>query len=94
MGERQSETATLTEVNAHIRDFANESRADEVEWDFFCECGEPDCRERITLTLDAYIGLHARGRAVLGPGHRPVECRPGAVESVPPPNRSVANTGN
>jgi hypothetical protein len=71
MGERRNTMATLAEVNAHIRDFADESRADEVEWEFFCECGRAECRERITLTLHAFVGLHEGGRAVLAPGHRP-----------------------
>jgi hypothetical protein len=70
VGKRQeAKTTALTEVNAHILDVARESLAEEVEWEFFCECGQPDCAERITLTLDAFIGLHEGGRAVLAPGH-------------------------
>jgi len=60
----------LTEVNTHILEAARESVSQEQEWEFFCECGRPDCHEHVELTLDAYIALHDGGRAVLAKGHR------------------------
>jgi hypothetical protein len=38
---------------------------------FRCECGEPECRETVTLTADAYLILHSGGQPVLAAGHMP-----------------------
>ncbi len=71
MGEESvSRTAALSEVNPNILGAARELSSEELKWEFFCECGRADCRERVILSLDAYVGLHAAGRAVLSPGHQ------------------------
>jgi len=63
-------TLALTEVNTETLEAARESGSPKQEWEFFCECGRPDCREQVELTLDAYIALHDGGRPVLAKGHR------------------------
>lgn len=68
--ERRFKTLALTEVNTHILDAARDSITHEQEWEFFCECGQPDCHEHVLLTIDAYGALHDGGGAVLAPGHR------------------------
>jgi hypothetical protein len=62
-------TVALTDVNTHIREVACESISEEQEWEFFCECGEPDCRAQVMLTLERYSMLHDHRQAVLAPGH-------------------------
>lgn len=68
--ERRFKTAALTEVNTHILDAARDSIGGEQGWEFFCECGEPDCHAHVVLDLDRYVALHDRGEAVLARGHR------------------------
>jgi hypothetical protein len=41
------------EVNDRIRDRAGRAGVDE-RTGFLCECGDPECRELVTLTLSAY----------------------------------------
>ena len=62
----------LFEVNAHVHEAAK--RFESVEpgddrWDFTCECGAPDCRLTVSLTLAEYEARRAAGRRVLAPGH-------------------------
>lgn len=75
-GRREEDEAVrqdvLLEVNAHVHEAAR--RFEGVEpgqdrWDFTCECGAPDCRLTVSLTLAEYEALRAAGRPVLGPGH-------------------------
>jgi hypothetical protein len=68
--ERAFRTLALTTVNQTILDAARESITEEQEWEFFCECGLPDCDEQVRLTLDAYVSLHDSGGAVLADGHQ------------------------
>ena len=39
-------------------------------WEFRCECGAPDCREAVSLTLAEYEAQRAGGEPVVAPGHR------------------------
>jgi hypothetical protein len=62
----------LLEVNAHVHEAAK--RFEGVEpgqepWDFTCECGAPECRVRVSLTLAEYEELRAAGRPVLAAEH-------------------------
>jgi hypothetical protein len=66
---RRFKTATLTEVNRNVFDFARRSPSGQSEWDFFCECGQEDCHEYVFMTLDAYVSLHDGGEPVLADGH-------------------------
>lgn len=63
-------TAALREVNQHIVDAARDSISEELEWEFFCECGESGCHEYVRLTLEDYIAIHDCGRGVLARGHQ------------------------
>jgi hypothetical protein len=68
--ERAFKTVALTEVNAHILDAARDSISEEQVWEFFCECGDPDCHAHVMLDLDEYVALHDRDQPVLASGHR------------------------
>ena len=63
----------LLEVNAHVHEAARRFEGAEPEqdrWDFRCECGAPDCRDAVSLTLDDYETHRADGRPVLAAGHQ------------------------
>ena len=66
--QRAFKTEALTEMNWNLSR-ARAPIAGEQEWEFFCECGEKNCRESVFLTLDAYVALHDRGKVVLAGGH-------------------------
>ncbi len=44
-------------------------RLEEERWEFRCECGDPECREYVLLSLPEYEALGDRGGTVLAPGH-------------------------
>ena len=76
-GERRDsvERDLLPEVNAHVHEAAR--RFEGVEpgherWEFTCECGAPECRARVPLTLAEFEELRAAGRPVLAAGHNRV----------------------
>lgn len=69
--QRALKTLVLTEVNQNFLRFASLSPARRSEWEFFCECGRPDCREYVVLTLEAYAAIHDSGGSVLAEGHTP-----------------------
>lgn len=70
MGEQPLSNAALRcGVNERILHVARESFANDQEWEFFCECGQDDCHEHVSLTVDVYAALHDSGRAVLADGH-------------------------
>lgn len=65
----------LLEVNAHVHEAAKRFEGIEPEpesWSFTCECGAPDCRVAVSLTLAEYEALREAGRPVLAPGHEKV----------------------
>jgi hypothetical protein len=62
----------LSEVNAHVHTAAKRFEGIEPgqdRWDFTCECGAPECRSTVSLTLAEYEALRAGGLPVLAPGH-------------------------
>jgi len=62
----------LGEVNRTIRDLAAKvDPEDDSAWDFVCECGREDCRERVGLALAQYDALKRCEGALLAPGHSP-----------------------
>jgi hypothetical protein len=63
-------TFLLSEVNHHIRDLAADTDSDVAEWEFFCECGEKECKAQVTMTLAEYAALNDGGEPVLAAGHR------------------------
>jgi hypothetical protein len=64
------DAATLAAANAHIFIHVRDADDGEQEWEFLCECGREDCKERVLLTIDAYIALHDEGEAVLAEAHQ------------------------
>jgi hypothetical protein len=63
----------LHEVNAHVHAAARRFEGTQPQhdrWDFTCECGAPDCRRSVSLTLEEYEALRAAGRPVLAAGHQ------------------------
>ena len=38
-------------------------------WEFVCECGRAECRQRVPLELRAYETLRATGKAIVTLGH-------------------------
>jgi hypothetical protein len=70
-----AEQDVLHEVNAHVHEAARRFEGTGPEqdlWDFRCECGAPDCRGAVSLTLAGFEALRAAGRPVLAPGHEKV----------------------
>jgi hypothetical protein len=57
------------EVNERIDELAERTSTLEV-LDYVCECGQPDCTAKITLTNEQYASVRADGqRFVTLPGH-------------------------
>lgn len=64
------EPDVLAEVNARIYEYASGRNETDDFWDFVCECGQADCKARVSLRLADYEALRASERAVLAAGHR------------------------
>jgi len=61
--------ALFREVNERIDEVASTLGRDR-SYEFLCECADPGCAERITLTHAEYEHVRADGRRfVLAPGH-------------------------
>jgi len=58
----------LAQANRRIRDLAARLGED-LDWEFVCECGEPDCSVAVPLTADVYDELRELNLALLAPGH-------------------------
>jgi len=57
-------------VNERIRDLADQHGSDPHQYEFLCECSDPGCVERVTLSLDEYEAVRADAtRFVLAEGH-------------------------
>jgi hypothetical protein len=66
--------AFFREVNEHIDGKADNLTAvkgnDDWEWEYFCECADPACVERVTMRRSEYEALRANpARFILCPGH-------------------------
>jgi len=58
------------EVNERIREVGQRFADDLTRFDFFCECADFECTERLTLTLRDYESVRAHpARFVVLPGH-------------------------
>lgn len=64
------ESWALTDANRNILLHVRETDDGELEWEFFCECGQASCESRVHLTLDRLIALRDGGGVVLAEGHR------------------------
>ena len=70
MGELNArKAALLADVNVGIKEVAASSPSDGLDWEFFCECGDADCHEMVTLSVEAFSALRDGGGHVLAPGH-------------------------
>ena len=67
---RKFKVVALTEVNSHILELATESRSDATDWDFFCECGRPNCHQQVMLTVAAFNWLRSNDLPVIARGHK------------------------
>ena len=67
--ERKARTeSAFREVNERIAE--NAQRFDAGSTEFICECGDPQCTERVEATIDEYEEVRADGaRFLLAPGH-------------------------
>jgi len=100
--ERKARTeSAFREVNERIAE--NARRFDAGETEFICECGDPQCTERVEATIDDYEEVRADGaRFLLTPGHgdgtieRVVEKRDGfhIVEKVHAVARAIVRRQN
>jgi hypothetical protein len=62
--------AVFREVNERISDLAENFGLDEQPLDLVCECGDPTCVERISMSREAYERLRADAtHFAVHPGH-------------------------
>jgi hypothetical protein len=63
--------AIFREVNDRVAEVANGFVADEpLQYEFFCECSDTECTERLGLTLGEYESLRTSPTwFVVSPGH-------------------------
>lgn len=62
--------AAATAVNGSIYEFARRGEFRRAEpWEFFCECGEYGCFERVLLASNEYEDLRERAEPILADGH-------------------------
>ncbi len=48
------------EVNERIDDVASQLGGEDTTYEFLCECSDPDCVERVSLTVAQYRRLRSR----------------------------------
>ena len=66
--------AFFRSVNERIRDVGARHGSDPHDYQFLCECSDPTCLERVTLSLDEYEAVRAEAtRFVLAEGHTDAE---------------------
>jgi hypothetical protein len=62
--------ATNRKVKRVIKEHIPEEEHQSVKIDFYCECSDPSCRERVSLSLDEYEKLHNKdAHFVIAKGH-------------------------
>ncbi len=62
--------AAFREVNERISDLADRSGLDDQPLDLVCECGDPTCVERISMSREAYERLRSDAtHFAVFPGH-------------------------
>jgi hypothetical protein len=58
------------QVNERIKDVADGIEGGDDRYEFLCECSDPSCTDRLTLTSAEYEEVRASPRRfVLAPGH-------------------------
>jgi hypothetical protein len=62
--------AFFRDLNERIREAVGKHGADGHLYEFVCECADPGCIERLTMTVTEYEEIRADpARFVLAPGH-------------------------
>jgi hypothetical protein len=62
--------AVFREVNERISDLADQFRLEDQPLDLVCECGDPSCVERISMSRDEYEALRTDAtHFAVYPGH-------------------------
>lgn len=85
-----AETSAPVAANGRIRDWARVTAPrDRSEWDFLCECGDPECTARVALTLALYDRARRARESVLARGH--VRMRARAARQVSAETRAEAH---
>lgn len=75
MDDRQQEQLAANEdlfrqINERVEDVAATHGSDSHEYEFFCECSDPGCSERVRLTLAEYRRVREDGaRFIVVKGH-------------------------
>ena len=71
MGEGWTRSSALTEVNRNILLHVHDVDYGELEWEFFCECADDRCTERLpALDLTVYRRVREQPRLfIVLPGH-------------------------
>jgi hypothetical protein len=59
----------VREVNENIAELGERFGLQEETLELICECGEPDCGERLAIPAEEYERLRAAGYRVVAPGH-------------------------
>jgi hypothetical protein len=66
--QQRAKQEVLLELNARVHEAAKRFEGSEPgldRWDFTCECGAPDCRSAVSLTLAQYEALRAAKLPIL-----------------------------
>jgi hypothetical protein len=62
-------------ANETIREWARGNGDDVGEWEFACECHEPDCLQRVRLTLVQYDAARRSNDPIVAPDHPVIRAR-------------------
>jgi hypothetical protein len=58
------------QINESIEDVASEHGRDDHHYEFFCECSDPGCSERVSATLEEYRRVREDSRRfIVAKGH-------------------------
>jgi len=84
--QQRAKQDVLLDLNGRVHDAARQFEGAEPGldlWDFTCECGAPDCRAPVSLTLAQYEALRGAEQPLLADGHdarRPAKAREHSAE--------------
>lgn len=63
--------ATNRRLRKVIREHTPSEEQDGLKLDFYCECSDPSCEERLALTLEQFEALHdQQSHFVIAKGHQ------------------------
>jgi hypothetical protein len=62
------------EMNERVEERVRASSGDQAAFEILCECADPECTRRVTLTPAEYERAHADpAQFTIAPGHRAVD---------------------